>query len=276
MGNNAAARAFAFVSMLGLFVAVVATVVGHLGLGPGYDPLELTISDYALSGRGSAIQVAMIALAVGSLALLPALGAAGVRVRGLPTILISTWSMGLLIAAIIPTDPVGVSGMSMAAYAHRYASVTAFVALPIAAAGLASRFSRMGTAWNRTVNAVRTLCVACALGLALFWYVAFPGGRAMMGLVERGLIGLEIVLLTVLSIAVLRGTRCDPSKLPSSRAEVAAVGTTPSPAGHRRWYAATVIRTVVPVGSPRADIRLSRHARPMMGQRSGRPAPPRR
>ena len=60
MGNKAIARAFAFVSMVGLITAVVAAIVGHLGLGAGYDPLQLTISDYALSDRGSAINMAMV------------------------------------------------------------------------------------------------------------------------------------------------------------------------------------------------------------------------
>lgn len=204
MTTNTAARAFASISIVGLLTALVATVIGHIGLGPGYDPLKLTVSDYALSNRGITIEIAMVALAFGSLALLGALRSAGAKVRGLPTVLISIWSIGLLIAAIIPTDPVGVPTMSTAAYVHRYASVTAFVALPIAAAVLAARFSGMGAAWRRAATTIRRLCVTCAVGIALLWYVAFPGGRVMMGLVERGLIGVEIIILAVLSITALR------------------------------------------------------------------------
>ncbi len=218
MKKNAVARAFGTLSILGLLTAVVATVVGHIGLGPGYDPLKLTISDYALSNRGVTIEIAMVALALAVPALLAGLRTVGVAIRGLPTVLMSIWSVGMLIAAIIPTDPPEVAVMSTAALIHRYASVAAFVALPIAAAVLAARASGLGA---RLVSTVRGLCVTCAVGVALLWYVAFPGGRVMMGLVERSLVVVEIAILTVLSIGVFRATRT---------AKAAAVPTMPIPA----------------------------------------------
>lgn len=200
MTRHTLVRAYAGASILGLAVAIVSTVVGHLGVGPGYDPLRLTVSDYALSNRGTAIEVAMVALAVGALALVAAFRAAGVRVGGWPAVLMSVWSAGLLIAAAFPTDPLTATSMSTAAYVHRYASVTAFVVLPIAAVGLASRLPAGGP----TRHLVRRLAIGCGVGLAVLWYDAFPGGRYLMGLVERGLIGLEIVVLAVLSVGVLR------------------------------------------------------------------------
>src|SRR5690349_3202879 len=133
MNRQVLVRAFSSACILGLVVAVMSTVVGHLGLGPGYDPLKLTVSDYALSHRGTAIEVAMAALALGALALLAGFRAAGARIGGLPTILVSIWSAGLLVAAAVPTDPLTATSMSTAAYVHRYASVTAFIVLPIAA-----------------------------------------------------------------------------------------------------------------------------------------------
>jgi hypothetical protein len=199
MGNQS--RAFAAISIVGLVIAVIAAVVGHLGLGSGYDPLQLTISDYALSDRGAAIAIAMVALALGSLALLAGLARAGVRVGRLPAILLSIWSVGLVVAAIVRTDPPGLPSMSTAAYVHRYASVSAFIAMPIAAAVIAFR---MGPTWRRTAIAVRTLSAACGLGLGLFWWVAFPGHRVLLGLVERSLLGVELAILATLSVGVLR------------------------------------------------------------------------
>jgi Protein of unknown function (DUF998) len=204
MKKTAVARAFGTLSILGLLTAVVATVVGHIGLGPGYDPLKLTISDYALSNRGVTIEIAMVALALAAPALLAGLRTVGVAVRGLPTVLMSVWSVGMLLAAIIPTDPPEVTVMSTAALIHRYASVAAFVALPIAAAVLAARAGGLGA---RVVSTVRRLCVTTAVGVALLWYVAFPGGRVMMGLVERSLVLVEIAILTVLAIGVFRAAR---------------------------------------------------------------------
>ncbi len=193
-------RALAGASILGLLVAVVSTVVGHLGLGPGYNPLKLTVSDYALSDRGAAIEVAMVALALGALALLAGFRAAGARVAGMPAVLVSVWSAGLVVAAAVPTDPLTATSMSTGAYVHRYASVTAFVVLPVAAVVLASRLPS-GTSLR---SPVRWLAIGCAIGLAALWYDACPGERFLMGLVERGLIGLEIAVLAVLSVGVLR------------------------------------------------------------------------
>jgi hypothetical protein len=200
MPRHLLVRALAGTSILGLLVAIVSTVVGHLGLGPGYNPLMLTVSDYALSSRGTAIKVAMVALALGALALLAAFRAAGARVGGRPAVLMTAWSAGLLVAAAVPTDPVTATSMSTSAYVHRYASVTAFTVLPVAAVALASRLP--GGASLR--GPVRRLAVACVVGLAVLWYDAFPGDRFLMGLVERGLIGLEIAVLAVLSVGILR------------------------------------------------------------------------
>lgn len=199
MGNRS--RTLAAISLVGLVIGVIATIVGHLGLDSGYDPLQLTISDYALSDRGAAIAIAMVALAFGSFALLAALARAGVRVSRLPAFLLSIWSLGLVVAAVVRTDPPGLDATSTAAYVHRYASVTAFVAMPIAAAVIASR---MGSTWRRTAVIVRRLCAACGLSLGLFWWVAFPGHRVLLGLVERGLLGIELAILASLSVGVLR------------------------------------------------------------------------
>jgi hypothetical protein len=46
MNSLSIARGLALVSVSGLSVAVVATVLGHIGLGPDFDPLALTVGDY--------------------------------------------------------------------------------------------------------------------------------------------------------------------------------------------------------------------------------------
>jgi hypothetical protein len=194
-----AARVLALTSVLGLSVAVIATMLGHIGLGPDFNPLVLTVSDYALSDRGAVIETAMVALAGGSLALLAGLAAARAPVRGIPTVLLLIWSAGLLVSAVVPTDPIGTPVMSTAAYVHRYASVAAFVCLPGAALVLASRFAA-DAAWCTLSRLLRRLAAASGIGLALLLYVAFPGDRVLMGLVERALITVEIVVLVVLAL----------------------------------------------------------------------------
>ena len=200
-------RGFAITSVIALVVAVVATVVGHLGLDPTYDPLTLTLSDYALSNNGAAIELAMVALSGGTLALLGGLVMTRVPVRGMPAVLMLVWIFGLIVAAVIPTDPIGTPVMSTAATVHRYASVVAFVALPAAVLLLARRLrAREVVSWCSLVPLLRRLVVASAVGLAGLWYVAFPGDRVMMGLVERGLVGVEVVILFVLALRLARVT----------------------------------------------------------------------
>ena len=200
-------RGFAVTSVIALVVAVVATVVGHLGLGPTYDPLSLTLSDYALSNNGVAIELAMVALSGGTLALVGGLVLTRVPVRGLPAGLMLVWVLGLIVAAVIPTDPIGTPVMSTAATVHRYASVVAFVALPAAVLLLARRLRERETvSWCSLVPLLRRLVVASAVGLAGLWYVAFPGDRVMMGLVERSLVGVEVVILFVLALRLMRVT----------------------------------------------------------------------
>jgi hypothetical protein len=203
MNPTATARILAGTSILGLAVAVAATVLGHVGLGPGFNPLALTVSDYALSDRGAAIEVAMVMLAGASLALLVGLAAARAPVRGIPTVLLLVWAAGLLLAAAVPTDPIGTPVLSTAGYVHRYASVAAFLCLPAAALMLASRFATE-PAWRALSSMLRRLAGASGVGLALLFYVAFPGDRILIGLVERALIGVEVVVLLLLALRLLR------------------------------------------------------------------------
>jgi hypothetical protein len=179
-------------------VAVVAAVIGHVGLGPPFDPLALTVSDFALSDHGAAITVAMVALGVASLALVAGLLAVRAPVRGWPAALLLAWSVGLLVAAAVPTDPVGVPGLTPAGHVHRYASVTAFVCLPAGALLLTRRLTADPRA-RRMVAVVRPLVLASGVGLLTMAYVAFPGGRLLIGLAERALIAVEVALVAVLA-----------------------------------------------------------------------------
>lgn len=206
MNPTATARILAGTSIFGLSVAVAATVLGHVGLGPGFNPLALTVSDYALSDRGAAIEVAMVTLAGASLTLLVGLAAVRAPVRGIPTVLILVWAAGLLLAAAVPTDPIGTPVLSTAGYVHRYASVAAFLCLPAAALMLASRFATE-PAWRALSSVLRRLAGASGVGLALLFYVAFPGDRILMGLVERALIAVEVVVLLLLALRLLRSRR---------------------------------------------------------------------
>lgn len=193
------AHALAVVALGGIAVAIGATVVGHLGLGPAFDPVDLTVSDFALSDHGTAIVVAMVALGLASAALLGALFAARAPVRGAPGLLILLWTVGLFVAAAVPTDPVSAPVMTLSGYIHRYASVAAFVSLPAAALLLVRRLSA-----DRFTGLLRGLALASATGLLAMLYVTFPGDRVLIGLVERLLLAAEVALVTVVAFRLAR------------------------------------------------------------------------
>jgi hypothetical protein len=199
-------RGLAIAAVAAFGVAVAATVIGHVGLRSGPDPTALTLSDYVYLGRGPAIVLAMVALSGGTLALLGGMAGQRVPVRGWPAVLLLVWVLGLLVSAVVPTDPPGQPEVSMAGLVHRYASVAAFVALPAAALVLAARLRRGVVRWMSLVTLLRRLVAACAVGVAALWYVAFPGERVLLGLVERGLVAVEVVILVALAVRLLRVT----------------------------------------------------------------------
>ncbi|MBC9716284.1 DUF998 domain-containing protein [Streptomyces sp. TRM66268-LWL] len=171
---------------------------------PGLSPLELTVSDFAALDRGGPIETTMGLLGLVSLVLLAAARARGVPVRGLPSVLLAVWGAGLLVAALVPTDPL-TTELSGPAYVHRYASVAAFVALPAAALLLSRRLRGVPYAQG-TARLLRILAWAALAGAVGMACSAGPGGRELIGLVERLLLGCEVATVGVLGRYVQRRT----------------------------------------------------------------------
>ncbi|GIJ32288.1 DUF998 domain-containing protein [Micromonospora sediminimaris] len=206
----------------GIVLAAVFTVIGHAGVSD-LDPVSLTVSDYAVSDSGEIIHIAMLLLAAASAVLIPTLGRlsppggprsvtatrravgpkAG-RAFGTATSdggrgraaewLLAVWAGGLLVSGLVPTNPPGTE-MDTAAYVHRYASVVAFLALPIAGWLLAARLPA-GTRAGRWLRALTVTSLLLAVAMA---WSAYPGDRAYYGLIERALIVAEVGLLTVVA-----------------------------------------------------------------------------
>jgi hypothetical protein len=200
--RRSAATALALVAAGGLILTVMLAVVGHVDAGSAYNPVTLTVSDYAVSDRGGPVDMAMVTLALASLALLLGLRVVRAPVRATTAALFLVWIAGLLASAAVPTDPIGAQ-MSSAGLVHRYTSVSAFVSLPLAATVLSLRFDR-DLRWRTIGPRMRLLAATSAAGLLLMLYVAFPGHRVMLGLVERVLILVEMGLLAVLAVRLFR------------------------------------------------------------------------
>ncbi|WP_051366810.1 DUF998 domain-containing protein [Hamadaea tsunoensis] len=189
------ARRLARLAGLGLVVAAVSTLAGHLAADPGLTAWGATISDYAAADRGGAVETGMFLCGLSSLLLLVALHLARQPLTWLASAGMGVWSAGLLIAAYVPTDPLG-EPLSMNGQIHRYASVTAFVALVIACVSLGRRLGE--AAWLRVLTAV-----AGTAGVAML-VSAEIGHRVMIGAAERILTAAQILALILLAVRVSR------------------------------------------------------------------------
>ncbi|WP_406074943.1 DUF998 domain-containing protein [Micromonospora sp. NBC_01638] len=186
----------------GIALAALLTVIGHFEVNDDLDPWALTISDFAVSDRGGVIDIAMVVLALASVALLHGLrriGSPRPRSSRAVDLLLGAWVAGLLLAAVVPTNEPG-TAMTTAAYLHRYASVVAFLALPVGGWLLARRPDLAPAA-----RTLRTLVLlSLALAGAMVWS-AYPGDRLLLGLAERLLILTEVAVLATVALTQTRG-----------------------------------------------------------------------
>ncbi|MET8306486.1 DUF998 domain-containing protein [Micromonospora sp. NPDC005173] len=194
-------RSTGLLALSGIALAALLTVIGHLEVNDDLNPWALTISDFAVSDRGGVIDIAMVVLALATVALLYGLRRTGPPepVSDRPTeLLLGAWVAGLLLAAVVPTNEPG-TAMTTAAYLHRYASVVAFLALPAAGWLLARRPDLAPAA--RTLRAL--VLLSLALAAAMIWS-AYPGERLLIGLAERLLILTEVAVLGTVAVTLAR------------------------------------------------------------------------
>lgn len=186
---TAVKRLYPLVALVAITFAVAGAVTG-----PGAS-MNVSVSEYAVTDRGGVTELAMAVMALGSVALLGGLRAAGAPVRGVPERLLMVWSGAIAVAAVVPATPLG---LEPALQVHRWALVAAFVSLPAAAALLVPRLAA-DEDWKPVARVVEWLALAGGLGLLAVTYVALPGGGVLIGLVEWTLLGAEVALLAVLA-----------------------------------------------------------------------------
>ncbi|MER5424447.1 DUF998 domain-containing protein [Streptosporangium roseum] len=197
-------RLYPLVACAGIVIAAVATVIGQIDPDPYLDPLNLTISEYAALDRGGATEFAMATLAVASFALVAGLRAAMAPIGAAAERLMLAWSAALVVIAIVPTTAPGLA-LDLTAQVHRYVSIAAFVAMPVAGALMVARL-REDERWRVVARPVEWLALAGGFGLLAITYVALPGDRVLIGLVERVLLGAEVALIGVLAVRLAQLT----------------------------------------------------------------------
>ena len=191
--------------LAGVVIAVVTAVVGQLDADPDLDPVRLTLGEYAALDPDRSVEGALAVLGLAALALPAALRGAGAPVQGWPERLLLAWGGGLAPVTLLPTVVAGKAWTG-------HLSVAALGALPVAAGLLAPRLAAAGP-WRGAARPLEWLALAGGLGLAALTYVALPGDRVMIGLVERALLGVEAGTIALLAAWAVRLTR--PVPVPS-------------------------------------------------------------
>jgi hypothetical protein len=200
-------RTLALGGIGGVLVAVV--LIGALHVVPPtseVDPVRRTISQYALLETAAVFNVAVLALAAGSVATMLAMIAGGLlAARSGAAVALTLWAVALAAVVYFPKHNWAV-GPSMDGTIHRAASVVAFLSLPVAALLVARNWrghERFG-GHASVVMALGLLSLACFLPIVVAvaiepitgvrWWRAIP-----LGAVERAMALAEVA--TVLSMA---------------------------------------------------------------------------
>lgn len=199
-----------------VMLGVSAGIVLYLDLTAGTDrPIaRSTISAYVFT-HPAVFTTSVFALAVASLAVLLALVRRGwIGSLGPSTFLLALWTLGMVTVAIFPKHN-WVEGPSLSGHIHRVASLIAFIALPIAVAIITTRQWRSGGSAYARLAWIAALGSASIVGYLVYAYVAMewtgvPWWVAVdLGLVERLLVGLDVLALALLAMWALRG---DPAR----------------------------------------------------------------
>jgi hypothetical protein len=190
-------------------IGLCAGLVGalHVLQAARVDPVRRTISEYALGDHGWMFDVGVIGLAVGSVLVLLALVGAGLLGRSSTgAVALGVWAATLLVVVAFEKANWSV-GPSVGGYIHRYASLAAFIALPVAALALGRRWRR-DPQFGRYPVGVRVLgwlsfgwLSTIVVGVALRPLTGVPWWQFVpLGLVERGLAVTEVATVVLMGV----------------------------------------------------------------------------
>ncbi|MFC7326589.1 DUF998 domain-containing protein [Marinactinospora rubrisoli] len=198
-----------------LILAVVAILVVHAD--GEMDPVNQVVSSFAFSRYGVLVGPAIAALSVASAAAFAALRVRYGPLGGLTWTLAGVWCAGLLVAALVPTDPLGHGGLSVGGEIHRWATLGSFCCLPVASWHLAPRLSAVNPA--APAGALRRLALASLLMLGVMLVITLYCQRTGIGMAQRIMLVTEVGIIAVLLRSAAAGP--PPARPPAGRGAVA-------------------------------------------------------
>lgn len=176
------------------------------------DPIRRTLSQYALGPGKWAFDVAVLLIALGSaLALHALVRDRVVRARSAGVVFGSLWVVSLLVVVYFEKTDWTV-GPSLGGTIHRYASVVAFVSLPLAVLVIARAVFATRPGWRVTAQCLGVLSLGF-FGLIVVGVVRMAAGGGPwwtfvpLGLVERAIAfsGVAAIVVVVLGSLVRAG-----------------------------------------------------------------------
>jgi hypothetical protein len=208
--DSARTRMFAMLGLLGVGLSVVLIGLLHV-VAVEVDPVRRTISEYALGDHRWMFDAGVLGISVGSALVLLALVSAGLlRWRSSGAVALGLWSAALVVVVAFEKTDWAV-GPSLGGTIHRYASLVAFLSVPVAALALGRRW-RGDADWGRLAATSRWLGVlallvlgAIVVGVVVRVTTGAPWPPFLpLGLAERGLAIIEIAAVVLFALWSLR------------------------------------------------------------------------
>lgn len=212
------------IALVGLLASIVPIGLAQIQAVSELSMLSTTISDLVAAPDGPWLfALGSISLAIGSAAVAVAAWTNRVPGRTAFVILVSLWCAGLVVGAIFPTDPVGVTQLSETAMVHRICGIVMFSSLPVAGFVIA-RATHRNRQWARHSATIRSTSIASGI-LAILFLIAnlpellphsifarIPEQFSVTGLAERAMFASLAALLIATTIAIGR-VRADHGQL---------------------------------------------------------------
>ncbi|RLK54271.1 DUF998 domain-containing protein [Actinokineospora cianjurensis] len=206
---------------LGGLLGGVALLLALHVLPPTADisPVRRTISEYALSDNKWLFDTALVLIAAASALAFTLLWR---RRAHVPTaVLGAIWTLSLLTIVLFTKNNWSV-GPSTGGMIHRYASVAAFLSLPLATLPAARQVFPDHRAWRWSTRALSTLSLLSFGTIVIGALNMLAGGQPWwrfvpLGLVERLIAGAAVAALALLLLGLLRRPTHTPTLTPPNQ-----------------------------------------------------------
>lgn len=178
----------------------------------GISTVDDTISEYAFTSVKWLFSLSVVLVATGTGCVFAALMVTrAVRAVSVTSVAASLWTVGMLLIVVFEKTDWAV-GPSISGTIHRYASVVAFLALPLAVLAAARTLPALSRGWRL---AARALALVSWLGFGVIlvavvrtaaggpaWWQALP-----LGLVERGIAGSAVLAVAAIAAGLAGHSR---------------------------------------------------------------------